>query len=173
MATAPGPTKWKTLAMTLAIALVVPLLCCLFNPMLLMFLTSVSVENRTATVLHAVPVTRDEGGDVRRAFLTQGQLLAIPAATDLVIPAHGRTSFVFDWDDDNLCWLAVRTLDGSVWKLVRGPEHAACALVEHSDAGCCGTGVHSFTIETLDGLEAAPDWMVRAAKLTSDAGAGR
>ncbi len=160
--------NWVALALVLS----TPVLCCFFNPVLLMFLKTVTVVNETPYAVHAVPVSRDEGGEVRRAFLVHRMWLAIPVPTDLLVPGNASTSFVYDWDDDNLCWLAVRGHDGP-WKVVQGPMSSkpVCALVEHSDAGCCGTAKDfAFTVGSLEHLADAPDWMLRAASLAPDAG---
>lgn len=135
----------------LGILAVLPVACLLLNPMLLMFLTPVTVVNRTATALHVVPVSRGETGFVRRSALV----------------ANAETSFVYDWDDDNLCWLAVRAGDGG-WKVAHGPmaEMRVCAVVEHSDAGCCSTADDfRFTVEAVESLEDAPAWMQTDARL--------
>ncbi len=156
----------------LAVVLCMPVLCCLFNPMLLAFMKTVTVVNHTPAVLQVVPVSRDAAGEVQRPGLAYREWLVIPVATDLLVPANGSTSFVYDWDDDNLCWLAARGPAGP-WKVVEGPmrDRPACALVEHSDAGCCATAEDFvFTVESLEHLADAPDWMLRAAELGSDGG---
>jgi hypothetical protein len=90
--------------------------------------------------------------------------------SEFIVPAGASTSFIYDFDDVNLCWLLVKS-ESSGWKVapssLKGPS---CAPTPSASGGCC-TAVESdftFQVEDLSTLPDAPAWLVHEA--CTDAG---
>ncbi|MDP1823673.1 MAG: hypothetical protein Q8L48_10535 [Archangium sp.] len=142
-------------------------LCCFANPMLLGFLEPVGITNRSMEELRAIPLGRGEPGRPHAPPLYWSRLpVALPRGNDtFIVPAGGSTTFIYDWDDINLCWLLVRSASSN-WKVIpsslKGPS---CALSPVTDGGCCrglGEGF-AFEIDDVATLAEAPSWLVAAA----------
>jgi hypothetical protein len=151
-------------AALVGVALLVPFLCCFANPMLLIFLQPVNISNHSRETVRARPFGRGEGGGLHRPPLYWTRFpVAVPRidAEFLVLPGES-TSFIYDHDDINLCWLLVRS-ESSNWKVIRSSiDRPVCALDPNADGGCCRGLTEDFTfkIDELSSLPEAPDWLV-------------
>lgn len=142
-------------------------LCCFANPMLLAFLDPVGITNRSKEELHAIPVGRGDQGQLDTPPLYWSRFpVAIPRGNaPFIVPAGESTTFIYDMDDTNLCWLLVRSTSSS-WKIIpsslRGPS---CALSPVTDGGCCRglADGFAFEVDDLASLPDAPSWLVAAA----------
>lgn len=84
--------------------------------------------------------------------------------TPLVVPPNASARLLYDFDDANLCWLAVRAQGTSQWKFVpsRLAATPSCAPPPELNHPCCAAVTDAFVVRELDALEDAPTWMTEA-----------
>lgn len=156
----------RSLVLLLLLSPLLLSLCCFANPMLLGFLAPVGITNRSKEDLRAIPLGRGETQVHLPPLYWSRFPVAIPRGNDTFsVPEGESTSFIYDWDDINLCWLLVRSAS-SGWKVVPSSlKGLSCALIPVTDGGCCrGLGEEFvFEIDDLASLPDAPSWLVAAA----------
>lgn len=84
--------------------------------------------------------------------------------TPLVVPPNASARLLYDFDDANLCWLAVRAQGTSQWKFVpsRLAATPSCAPPPEMNRPCCAAVTDAFVVRDLNTLEDAPTWMTEA-----------
>lgn len=157
----------KILGVVFACIIVALFLIAFMNPMSLLFLRPVRIENRTGETLDLIPLGRLRSS-LRRPPLVVSRYFSFPrSSSGLSVSPSSTLTLIYDWDDVNFCWVLVRA-SGRPWKLIRSSlDDTLCPEVAptQNEVRCCHAlpSNHRFLVESLDALRDAPKPLVDAA----------
>lgn len=122
----------KKLVLRLLICILIPLSCFSFlvllntvNPMQIVFLTNIIVENKTGETIHITPIGT-AGKEGEKAILPQftASIPAIPAfkVRNFRLLDGEKIFITYDWDDINFSEIVIRGKSDEYFQLVTDPE---------------------------------------------------